>query len=351
MLRRIEERTISLAGSLKDGLIARAIGQRSLPFERKMLETQEPEDVIEWIKNMDVRGAGAIGTAAAVATVLILYHKRADLIATLKKARPTAHNLVYAADRVLTRWEQSDHSIEEAIEEAEAIATEDLESCKRIGEQGMRLVAGKKQLTICNAGELAFTGWPGSALAPAYTAIKQGYDVHVYVPETRPRAQGFSLTAEELHRHEVPITLLPDFAITTEMQKGNVDVVIVGADRIARNGDTANKLGTAGMFIIAHELGIPTYIAAPPSTIDLDTPDGSGILIEERSPDEVLYREVWDEEQGKMIRGRVAPYGVKADNPAFDVTPAKYITAIITDTGIFPPHEVWRAKTDRPYLL
>lgn len=351
MLKRIEQRTISLAGNLKDGFVARAIGQRGLPFEHEMLETQKPEDVIGWIKNMDVRGAGAIGTAAAIATVLILYHRRADLVETLKKARPTAHNLIYAADRVLKRWEESDHSIEKAVEEALAIGEEDIESCKRIGEHGMHLVADKHQLTICNAGGLAFTGWPGSALAPAYTAFEQGHDVHVFVPETRPRAQGFSLTAEELHSHGVPITLLPDTAIATMMQQGEIDVIIVGADRIARNGDTANKLGTAGMFIIAHELDIPRYIAAPTSTIDLDCPSGAQIPIEKRDEEEVLYRSGWDEERERITRIRVAPYDTQARNPSFDVTPAEYITGFITEEGIFPPHEVWRAKTDKPYLL
>lgn len=351
MFKRIEQRTISLAGNLKDGLVARAIGQRGLPFEHKMLETKEPEDVISWIKNMDVRGAGAIGTAAAIATVLILYHRRADLIDTLKKARPTAHNLIYAADRVLARWEESDHSINEAMEEALAIGEEDIESCKKIGENGMHLVAGKRQLTICNAGELAFTGWPGSALAPAYTAHNKGHNVHVFVPETRPRAQGFSLTAEELKRHGVPITLLPDNAIATMMEHGEIDVVIVGADRIARNGDTANKLGTEGMFINAHEFGIPRYIAAPTSTIDLDCPNGDNIPIEQRDEEEVLYRSGWDEEQEKLTKIRVAPYGTHAKNPSFDVTPAEHITGFITEAGVFPPHEVWRAKTDKPYLL
>lgn len=345
------ERTIALAGNLRDGLVARAIGQRDLPFEHKMLETQEPEGVIGWIKNMDVRGAGAIGTAAAIGAVLILANRRFDLIEKLREARPTAVNLKYAVDRVLARWEQSDHSIEAVIEEAETIGQEDIESCRKIGKNGMHLVAGKNQLTICNAGGLAFTDWPGSALAPAYTAFEQELGVRVFVPETRPRGQGFSLTAEELHRHGVPITLLPDTAIATMMQQGKIDVIIVGADRIAFNGDTANKLGTAGMFMIAHELGIPRYIAAPTSTIDLACPDGIHIPIETRGEEEVHYRSGWDERRRKLTRVRVTPYGTEAANPSFDVTPARYITGFITEKGILPPHEVWRAKTDNPYLL
>lgn len=345
------ERTISLAGNLKDGLVARAIGQRSLPFERKILETQEPEGVIRWIKEMDVRGAGAIGTAAAIGAILILANRRFDLIDKLREARPTAHNLKYAVDRVLARWERSNHSLEAAIEEAEAIGQEDIESCRKIGKHGMHLVAGKNQLTICNAGELAFTGWPGSALAPAYTAFELDLDVHVFVPETRPRGQGFSLTAEELKRHEVPITLLPDFAIGTMMKKGEIDVVIVGADRVARNGDTANKLGTYVVFVLAHELGIPTFIAVPTSTIDLACPDGTHIPIEDRDEEEVHYRSGWDERRRRLTTVRVTPYGTKARNPSFDVTPAEYITGFITEKGIFPPHEVWRAKTDGPHHL
>lgn len=344
-------RTIALVGNLKDGLVARAIGQRGLPFKREYLETDEPEGVIGWIKNMDVRGAGAIGTAGAVGIALILLHRRYDLIEQLRRARPTAHNLIYAVDRVLTRWENSGRSMEAAIEEAQAIGEEDIEACTKIGENGMHLVAGKNQLTICNAGELAFTGWPGSALAPVYTAQERGHKVHVYVPETRPRAQGFSLTAEELKGHGVPITLLPDNAIATKMEHGEIDVIIVGADRIARNGDTANKLGTEGMFIIAHELGIPRYIAAPTSTIDLDCPDGEHIPIEQRDPEEVLYRSGWDEERELITKIRVAPYDTEAENPSFDVTPAKFITGIITEVGIFPPHEIWRAKTPQPFLL
>jgi S-methyl-5-thioribose-1-phosphate isomerase len=219
------------------------------------------------------------------------------------------------------------------VREAQKVALENTEAAKAIGRHGNALIGnGARILTHCNAGWLAFVDF-GSALSPVYEAHQSGKNIFVYVDETRPRAQGARLTAWELQQAGIPYTIVPDNAGAYLMSKGMVDLVIVGADRIAANGDTANKIGTFEKAILAKEFGIPFYAAAPHSTFDKDCPDGSHIIIEERNEDEVLYQSGPDDE-GRIHRIRVAAPGASALNPAFDVTPARFITAYITESGI-----------------
>jgi S-methyl-5-thioribose-1-phosphate isomerase len=226
-----------------------------------------------------------------------------------------------------------------AVETAEAIADEDAASCEAIGRHGAELIEdGMCILTHCNAGWLAFVDW-GSALAPISFAKRQGKLVFVCADETRPRGQGASLTAWELGNEGIEHAIIPDNASGYIMRKGEIDLVIVGSDRIAANGDVANKIGTYEKAVLAKELGIPFYVAAPTSTIDPATVCGDNIPIEERHEDEVLYvRGLLD--NGELGRVRVAPTGSKARNPAFDITPAKYVKGIITQRGIVEPAKV-----------
>jgi methylthioribose-1-phosphate isomerase len=325
----------------------RILDQTLLPEEERYLELRTVEQLAEAIRSLRVRGAPLIGIAAAMGVVAA---GRQDSAAAgqsqLKKVRaacellagtrPTAVNLRWALNRMERRAEtavEAGEPLEAALrDEANAIWEEDRAMCERIGALGAALIPeGGTVATICNAGALA-TGGIGTALAPVYTLHRSGRTVPVIVPETRPLLQGSRLTAWELSRSGVPVTLIADSMIASRLRLGDVRVILVGADRIAANGDVANKIGTYGLALAARAHGIPFYVAAPSSTVDPASPEGSAIPIEERSHDEVIS---W--------RGhRSAPTGVGVWNPAFDVTPAELISAIITDRGIVEPQNVTR---------
>ncbi len=334
----------------------RILDQTLLPSEESYRDLRTVDAVAEAIRMLRLRGAPLIGIAAAMGVVQAVRRVpsgrvgsgeagRNDLRAieqactVLGATRPTAVNLRWALDRMRRRAEQADRKGEDLrsalIAEANAIWEEDHAMCRRIGELGATLIpTGATVCTMCNAGALA-TGGIGTALAPVYTLHESGRAPHVVVPETRPLLQGSRLTAWELTQAGVDCTLIGDGMIASRLRLGDIACVIVGADRIAANGDVANKIGTYGLALAARAHGIPFYVAAPSSTIDLATPDGSRIPIEQRDASEVAS---W---QGS----RTAPAGVKVWNPAFDVTPAELITAIVTDKGIFPPAELSRLPT------
>lgn len=318
------------------------IEQNLLPFEFKIVKCKYYTQTCLAIKTMVVRGAGAIGVAAGYAMAQAFIEAgKLNYVEFAEKARkeiestrPTARNLFYATKRV---FDAGLLCYDKAIEEAEAIAEEDIESSKKIGEFGNQLLGdGCKILTHCNAGWLAFTNY-GTALSPVYEAVRTGKKVFVYIDETRPRSQGARLTAWELKNENIPHVIIPDNAAAHLMAQQKVDIVITGADRIAANGDTANKIGTLEKAILAHEFGIPFYIAAPLSTFDLNCHNGSNIPIEERDQSEVLYQTGIDKE-GNPQQILVCNPGSAAWNPAFDVTPAKYLTGIITEKGIIKPN-------------
>jgi methylthioribose-1-phosphate isomerase len=321
----------------------RILDQTLLPIEESYRDLETMEEVAEAIRTLRVRGAPLIGIAAAMGVTLALRKaagereglKRVrDACSLLGATRPTAVNLQWALDRMCRRAEVAAEAGEPLasamIEEANAIWEEDRAMCRRIGELGATLIpAGATVCTMCNAGALA-TGGIGTALAPIYTLHQAGRAPHVLVPETRPLLQGSRLTAWELKYAGVSCTLIADGMAASRLRRGDVACVIVGADRIAANGDVANKIGTYGVALAARAHGIPFYVAAPSSTVDRATATGSQIPIEERVPEEVT---TW--------RGsRMAPEGIAVWNPAFDVTPAELVTAIITDRGIFPPAEM-----------
>jgi len=314
------------------------IQQNLLPFQFQIHECKTYWDTCIAITDMIVRGAGAIGAAAgfamAQAFLTINTKERLKMIrearSDIENTRPTAKNLFYAVDRV---YRAGLESAEKAMDEARAVAREDETFSKAIGVYGSELIQEKANiLTHCNAGWLAFVDY-GTALAPVYLAKRQGKKVFVYVDETRPRGQGGRLTAWELKNDGIPHVIIPDNAAASLMAQGKIDMVITGADRIAANGDTANKIGTMGRAILAKTFGIPFYIAAPTSTFDMECTTGKEIPIEERSQDEVLYQ-VGTDDNGNLVKVLVCSPGSAAYNPAFDVTPAKYITGIITERGI-----------------
>ncbi|MBU0574509.1 MAG: S-methyl-5-thioribose-1-phosphate isomerase [Candidatus Margulisbacteria bacterium] len=314
------------------------IEQNLLPFDFKIFEARTYLDTCRAIKTMIVRGAGAIGATAGFAMAQA-YLEGADpqkARAEIEATRPTAQNLFYAVERVFNAGK------DKAAAEAQRIADEDADCCKKIGEFGVKLIIeGGKTFNIethCNAGWLAFVDF-GSALSPIYAARDQGKKVFVYVDETRPRSQGARLTAWELKNENIPHAIIPDNAGAYLMSLGKVDLMIVGADRIARNGDVANKIGTLEKAIAAKRYNIPFYVAAPTSTIDKDCPSGKDIPIEERSQDEVLYQ-TGPDKSGKMGTILVCSPGSEAINPAFDVTPAELITGIITEKGIHRPDDI-----------
>jgi methylthioribose-1-phosphate isomerase len=319
------------------------IDQRRLPHEQVVVRCTSLEMVASAIKTMQVRGAPAIGCTAAYGMALAARRSPAtdtaallaDLAAAkdvLDSQRPTAVNLAWATERMLTQARQLGAGDAQALadallEEAHAILAEDLAMCHAIGDHGAPLIpAGGRVLTHCNAGGLATAGY-GTALAPIRSAFAQGRSIHVWVDETRPFLQGARLTAWELHQSGIPLTLITDNMAGYMMKSGRVDCVIVGADRIVANGDTANKIGTYSLGVLARAHGIPFYVAAPTSTIDLSMEHGDLIPIEERSSDEVTHL------AGQLI----APVGVAAAHPAFDVTPSELITAIITERGVVKP--------------
>ena len=293
---------------------------------------------------MVTRGAGAIGATAGFAMVQAFMEAEQennnDLIEKAKEeiesTRPTAQNLFYAVNRV---FKAGKISIKHAINAAQKLADENVEAARKIGEYGNELIKdGDRIETHCNAGWLGFVDY-GSALSPVYVARESGKNVFMYVDETRPRNQGAKLTAWELKNEGIPHVIIPDNAGAFYMSKGQVDMMIVGADRVAANGDVANKIGTLEKAVVAAKYGIPFYVAAPLSTFDLDCQKGEDIIIEQRDEREVLFQEGPDV-SGKITRVWVCNPGSDTLNPAFDVTPADLITGIITEKGIIEPNEM-----------
>jgi methylthioribose-1-phosphate isomerase len=301
------------------------LDQRLLPAQEIWLPCRTAAEVSDAIRTMVVRGAPAIGVSAAFGMAMAARagEDLADTAAMLKRSRPTAVNLAWAVDRMLA------HDGDPAAE-AERILEEDVAANRAMGRHGAALLGGTSTvLTHCNAGALA-TGGYGTALGVIRAAIETGKHVAVFADETRPYLQGARLTAWELQRDGIDVTLITDNMAGHFFQQGQFDAVIVGADRIAANGDAANKIGTYTVAVLAHAHGVPFYIAAPLSTIDPNCPSGEHIPIEERSAQEVV----------EMSGTRVAPEGIQVRHPAFDVTPARLITAIITERGVLrPPYE------------
>jgi methylthioribose-1-phosphate isomerase len=334
----------------------RIIDQALLPHEFAFLDLRTPEEMCAAIRDMNLRGAGLIGCAAAWGVYLaVLRHADApDFAARLQTeaaallaTRPTARNLEWAVVRMqktLASCAPADR-VQTARREAQAITDEDADFSRRMGQHGLELlrnIAARKNgqpvniLTHCNAGWLAFVDH-GTALAPVYAAHDAGIPVHVWVDETRPRNQGASLTAWELGHHGVPHTLIPDNAGGHLMQHGLVDIVFVGSDRTTANGDVANKIGTYLKALAAHDNGVPFYAILPSSTIDWTLADGvREIVIEERGAEEVTRMTGWDEDAGRLATVRICPEGTPAANYGFDVTPARLVTGIITERGIAP---------------
>jgi methylthioribose-1-phosphate isomerase len=316
------------------------IDQTKLPTEEVWVNFKSYEAVADAIRTMVVRGAPAIGCAAAmgialgardldVTSISEFRNGLGQICRLLGETRPTAVNLFWAIRRMQRRFEEISGRpiplIKQAmIDEALAIYNEDIATNRTMGANGAPLLPQQGGvLTHCNAGALATAGY-GTALGVIRAAVESGKQLHVYADETRPFLQGARLTAWELMKDNIPVTLIADNMAGAMMAQGKIQAVIVGADRIAANGDTANKIGTYSVAILAREHGIPMYIAAPFSTVDMETPDGSGIPIEQRPATEVTHV------AGKQI----APTGVRVENPAFDVTPARYIQAIITERGV-----------------
>ena len=325
----------------REGVVL-TIDQRSLPLREEWIEIRNCMDAASAIKEMKVRGAPLIGVTAAYGLALTAYHSRArsrdELMRELercaerlRRTRPTAVNLFWAIDRVLDRARRTPGGVEElrnaVISEANAMADEDVETNRRIGRHGARLISdGDTILTHCNAGSLATVDY-GTALAVVRAAWEEGKKIRVIADETRPKLQGARLTVYELMRDGIPVTLITDNMAGYVMAKGMVDKVIVGADRIVRDG-VANKIGTYTVAVLAKEHKIPFYVAAPTSTFDLSR-TSKDVIIEERSPDEVIY----------VGSTRIAPDGVKVINPAFDITPIRYVDAIICEKGVYTRRE------------
>jgi S-methyl-5-thioribose-1-phosphate isomerase len=322
-----------------EGSTVHMIEQNQLPFKFRIFKAVNYRDTCHAIRTMIIRGAGAIGAAAgyAMAQAFIAFGDDISQIDKAKKeierTRPTARNLFYAVERVYRAGLQS---LAIACDEAERIADDDARDSRAIGKHGNALIKnGYRVGTHCNAGWLAFVDY-GTALAPVYLAHDEGKEIFVYVDETRPRGQGARLTAWELHNAGVPHAIIPDNAMAFYMSRGQVDMMIVGADRVAANGDVANKIGTLEKALAAHVFNVPFYVAAPTTTFDRDCNSGEDIVIEERSEDEVLFQEGPDI-SGELQKIRIASPGSAALNPAFDVTPSKFITGIITEKGIVDP--------------
>ncbi len=330
-----------------EGSYVRMIDQTLLPVDKVEIEIRTVPEMVEAIQSLRIRGAPAIGIAGAMGLVAALAPHRDDPPETfrgrfdeyageLEVARPTAVNLKWAIDRMRRVADQHRTMATQALwerleQEALTILDEDREMCRKIGESAQHVIRQSAGiLTHCNAGGLATSGY-GTALACAYVAHEQGKNVRVFADETRPLLQGSRLTTWELMENGVDVTLICDDTTAATMAKGDIDMVIVGADRVAANGDTANKIGTYGVAILAKEHGIPFYVAAPRTTFDFDTPTGAGIPIEERASEEVT----------RGFGAMTAPAGVKVYSPAFDVTPAKYVTGFFTDAGFLePPYEM-----------
>ena len=316
------------------------IDQTRLPREEVFVTCRDYREVAEAIRRMVIRGAPAIGVAAAMGIALGMrdadptrLDAEFDTIAsTLASTRPTAVNLFWAIDRmrrvyVEVRGCPAAEIRARLVEEARRIRLEDIAINEAIGRHGAPLVPdGKTVLTHCNAGALATAGY-GTALGVVRAAIAAGKRIDVFADETRPFLQGARLTVWELERDSIPATLITDNMAGHFLKSGRIGCVVVGADRIAANGDVANKIGTYGVAVLAHENGVPFYVAAPVSTLDLELPSGDQIPIEQRSGDEVTH----------LFGIAIAPEGIRVENPAFDVTPNRYVTAIITERGVARP--------------
>jgi methylthioribose-1-phosphate isomerase len=323
--------------------VVRLIDQRALPGELRFVECATVDELCDAITSLSVRGApalgatGAFGVALAARTLPTEPEVRAAA-RRLADARPTAVNLAWGVDRAMEAWQRG--GAEGALAEAERIAAADVAGNRALGALGAELVPDDgRVLTHCNAGSLATVGY-GTALGVVRAAHDAGKRPRVWAGETRPILQGARLTAWELDRLGIPVTVIADAMAGSLIASGDVDVVVVGADRIAENGDVANKIGTYPLALLAGEHGVPFVVAAPTSTIDLDTPTGSAIPVEERPGDEVVV----------VANERIAPAGVGAANRAFDITPARLVTAIVTERGILrPPYaHALRAAMMRP---
>jgi len=347
-----------------EGSTVKMIDQTLLPHEFKIISLSTHKDTSQAIYGMKVRGAGAIGGAAghAMAQAVLEAPLPSEMQSspasdssfreyiekgkkTIESTRPTAQNLFYATNRVYNAIQNlsPQEAREKAVKEAQAVADQDSENCRQIGIHGAALLkSGAKVATHCNAGWLAFVDY-GSALSPVYQATREGKDIFVYADETRPRSQGASLTSWELLNEGIDHKIIPDNTTGFLMRRKEIDIMIVGSDRIAANGDIANKIGTYEKAVCARENNIPFYVAAPTTTIDFNCPSGHQIPIEERSEDEVHYVYGVDD-HGRTSRVRISPKGSRALNLAFDVTPAGLITGIITEKGIFKPNELHKLK-------
>jgi methylthioribose-1-phosphate isomerase len=326
----------------KEGI--RFLDQTRLPLDESYILATSYKEVADVITTMVVRGAPAIGVSAAMGLALGVKNSNAQDLAsmaadvdriskTLAATRPTAVNLFWAIERMRNRFSQlsatpgisTDQIRSELIKEAKSMYAEDIASCRTMGAHGAHLLPHSGGvLTHCNAGALATCGY-GTALGVIRAAVERGHALHVYADETRPFLQGARLTAWELMHDGIPTTVLCDNMAASLMRQGKIGAVIVGADRVAANGDVANKIGTYGVAILAKEHGLPFYVACPWSTIDMATANGDAIPIEQRPATEVTHH------GGKQL----TPNGVGIENPAFDVTPANYVTAIITERGVF----------------
>ncbi|MEZ3421056.1 MAG: S-methyl-5-thioribose-1-phosphate isomerase [Eubacterium sp.] len=303
------------------------LDQTRLPNEEKYIEMKNIEDCFNAIKLLQVRGAPAIGIFAAYSLALFHGNNMEAAKAYLDSSRPTAVNLSWATARILNAYENDRSLIDEAI----SIHNEDIEMCRRISEYGLSLLKnGDGILTHCNAGELATSKY-GTGLGPLILGREKGYCFHVFCDETRPLLQGARLTSYELEKCGTDVTLICDNMASLVMKKGLINAVLVGCDRVAANGDTANKIGTSGVAILAKHYGIPFYVLGPYSTVDFSTPTGDDIVIEERDADEI---------KTMFYEKPTALPETKCFNPAFDVTDSSLITAIITDKGIaYPPFD------------
>jgi methylthioribose-1-phosphate isomerase len=334
----------------QDGAVI-TVDQTKLPLETVTLKIKTVDQMAEAIKNLRVRGAPLLGACAAFGLALAACNSKAgcvsevlaeleDAAAILKSTRPTAVNLFWAADRVLDKAREFTGDVENlktlVVADAQSIADEDAEANRVMGENGATLIDdGDVILTHCNAGELATVEY-GTALGVIRAAWKQGKKIKVIATETRPLLQGARLTAYELKRDGIPVTLITDGMVGYVMQKGLVDKVVVGADRIVQDG-VANKIGTYAVAVLAHENGVPFYVAAPKSTFDLKR-KSADIIIEQRKPTEVTHY------GGKQV----AAEGINVLNPAFDVTPLKYVTAIISEGGVYYQKDFDKFKTTTP---
>ena len=329
---------------LQDDVIV-MVDQRKLPAQELYVRCRNAQEVAKAIRTMVIRGAPAIGVAAAMGIALgmkkssargtrqyaVEFQKTCEMMAA---TRPTAVNLFWAIERMKRAFAEGAQAGESPVElsarlerEARSIHDEDVANCRAMGAFGAEMVPdGARVLTHCNAGALATAGY-GSALGVIRAAVGQGKTIAVFADETRPFLQGARLTAWELVRDGINTTVITESMAGPLMRAGEIDLVVVGADRIAANGDTANKIGTYTVAVLAREHGVPFYVAAPLSTIDLSTPDGDHIPIEERDQREVSH----------LGSARLTPEGAKIRNPAFDVTPHRYIAGIITEKGIFRP--------------